>query len=74
MNRKDLFGILYVSAWVIIWGSFGSIIDLPLLQADVYIPGSIGQVTTFAVSAIISILVSVLLFSRASNFFLKESD
>ena len=64
MTKKDWFGIAYVSIWVIIWGTIGSLIDLPLLNAEIYIAGSIGQVATFFVTALISIAVSIFLYPK----------
>ncbi len=61
---KILVGIVYVSTWVLIWGTFGSFIDFPLLQNEVYSAGSIGQITTFSISALISIVFGFLLFKR----------
>lgn len=69
MTKKDWFGIAYVSIWVVIWGSFGSIVDLPLLNAGIYLPGSIGQITTFSISALISFLVGFLIFPKLTKFF-----
>ena len=64
MSKKDWFGIGYVSAWVLIWGTIGSLIDLPFLNSEIYLPGSIGQVTTFIVTAIISVIIAVLLYPK----------
>tara|TARA_B100000161_G_scaffold260766_1_gene228183 strand:- start:1108 stop:1320 length:213 start_codon:yes stop_codon:yes gene_type:complete len=47
---------LYISVWVIIWGTLGSFIDYPLYKNKVYIEGSIYQYLTFTITAIISIL------------------
>ena len=64
MSKKDWFGIGYVSAWVLIWGTIGSLIDLPFLNSEIFLPGSIGQVTTFIVTAIISVIIGVLLYPK----------
>ena len=61
MNKKTLVGISYVSAWVIIWGTIGSLIDFYFLQ-NTYLPGSFGQFLTFVITAIISSTVAVYLF------------
>tara|TARA_B100000242_G_scaffold164926_1_gene117806 strand:+ start:657 stop:887 length:231 start_codon:yes stop_codon:yes gene_type:complete len=47
---------LYISVWVIIWGTLGSFIDYPLYKNQIYLEGSIYQYLTFAITAIISIL------------------
>ena len=40
-ENKNLKVILYISVWVIIWGSVGSLIDYPLYKAEIYSEGSI---------------------------------
>ena len=64
MSKKDWFGIGYVSAWVLIWGTIGSLIDLPFLNSEIYLPGSVGQVTTFIVTAVISVIIGVFLYPK----------
>ena len=64
MTKKDWLGIGYVSAWVVVWGTIASLIDYPLLQANIYTPNSVGQITTFALSALISILIGIWLFPK----------
>ena len=49
MNKKTLVGVSYVSAWVIVWGTIGSIIDFYFLQ-NTYLPGSAGQFLTSTAS------------------------
>tara|TARA_B100000700_G_scaffold297357_1_gene362162 strand:- start:158 stop:370 length:213 start_codon:yes stop_codon:yes gene_type:complete len=61
MNKKTLLGISYVSAWIIIWGTIGSLIDFYFLQ-NTYLPGSLGQLLTFMITAIISSIVAIYLF------------
>ena len=61
MNKKTLVGVSYVSAWIIIWGTIGSLIDFYFLQ-DTYLPGSLGQFSTFIVTAIISSIVATNIF------------
>ena len=55
---------LYISAWVIIWGTLGSLIDYPLYKNNIYLEGSIYQYLTFAITAIISIV--------SAKFFYKK--
>ena len=45
---------LYISVWVIIWGTIGSLVDFPLYKNKIYLEGSIYQYLTFTVTAIIS--------------------
>jgi len=57
---------LYISVWVIIWGTFGSFIDYPLYKNQVYLEGSIYQYLTFTITAIISII--------SAKFFYKKLE
>ena len=57
---------LYISAWVIIWGTIGSLIDYPLYKNKIYLEGSIYQYLTFSIAAIISII--------CAKFFYKKLD
>jgi len=59
MLKKGLFGFTYVSVWVMIWGTIGSLVDLPFLNADIYSAGSTGQATTFVITALISVAIGV---------------
>jgi len=52
-NQLKIF--LYISVWVIIWGTIGSLIDFPLYKNNIYQEGSIYQYLTFTVTAVISI-------------------
>ncbi len=62
MTKKDLLGIAYVSIFVIIWGTIGSLIDFPLLKINLYEAGSLGQLTTFLITALGCSLLGVKLF------------
>ena len=55
---------LYVSAWVIIWGTLGSFIDYPLYKNNIYMEGSIYQYLTFIITAFISILSAKFFFKK----------
>tara|TARA_Y100001968_G_scaffold281318_1_gene278494 strand:+ start:1691 stop:1903 length:213 start_codon:yes stop_codon:yes gene_type:complete len=61
MNKKTLVGISYVSAWIIIWGTLGSLIDFYFLQKT-YTPGSLGQFLTFIITATVSSIIGIYLF------------
>jgi len=61
MNKKTLVGVSYVSAWIIIWGTIGSLIDFYFLQGT-YLPGSLGQFSTFIITAIVSSIVATYIF------------
>ena len=56
--------ILYISIWIIIWGTLGSLIDYPLYKNKIYSEGSIYQYLTFAITAFISII--------SAKFFYKK--
>ena len=58
--------ILYISIWVIIWGTLSSFIDYPLYKNEIYLEGSIYQYLTFTITAIISIV--------SAKFFYKKLD
>ncbi len=70
MNKKTLVGVSYVSAWIIIWGTIGSLVDFYFLQ-NTYLPGSIGQFTTFIVTALISSVLAIYMFPTINNKFIS---
>ena len=70
MNKKTLVGISYVSAWIIIWGTIGSLVDFYFLQ-NTYLPGSLGQFSTFIITALISLIVAIYMFSTINNKFIS---
>ena len=55
---------LYISLWVIIWGTVGSLIDYPLYKNNIYIEGSIYQYLTFAFTALVSILSAKFIYKK----------
>jgi len=69
MNKKTLVGVSYVSSWIIIWGTIGSIIDFYFLQ-NTYLPGSLGQYSTFIISAIVSSIIAVYVFPAINSRFI----
>ena len=70
MNKKTLVGVSYVSAWVIIWGTIGSLIDFYFLQ-NTYLPGSLGQFLTFIITAAISSIAAIYMFPTINNKFIS---
>ena len=70
MNKKTLIGVSYVSAWVIIWGTIGSLIDFYFLQ-NTYLPGSLGQYLTFIITAFISAVTAIYMFPTINNKFIS---
>ena len=55
---------LYISVWVIIWGTLASFIDYPLYKNNIYLEGSIYQYLTFTITAIISIVSAKLISQK----------
>ncbi len=55
---------LYISVWVIIWGTLGSFIDYPLYKNKIYLEGSIYQYLTFIVTAMISFICAKFLYKK----------
>ena len=70
MNKKTLVGVSYVSAWVIVWGTVGSLIDFYFLQ-NTYVPGSLGQFSTFIITALISSISAIYLFPTINKRFIS---
>tara|TARA_B100000700_G_C14268227_1_gene500211 strand:- start:65 stop:298 length:234 start_codon:yes stop_codon:yes gene_type:complete len=68
MTNKIIFGILYVSIWIVTWGSVASLIDLPLLNADIYIPGSLGQFITFSITGTLSTIIALIAFPIINEY------
>ena len=55
---------LYISVWIIIWGTIGSLVDYPLYKNKIYLEGSIYQYLTFTVTAMISIICAKFLYKK----------
>ena len=70
MNKKTLVGISYVSAWIMIWGTIGSLIDFYFLQ-NTYLPGSLGQFSTFIITAFVSSITAIYIFPIINNRFIS---
>ena len=66
MNKKTIVGVSYVSTWIIIWGTVGSLIDFYFLQ-NTYLPGSVGQFSTFIITAFISSITAIYVFPAIKN-------
>jgi len=56
--------ILYISVWVIIWGSIASLIDLPFLKNGIYSEGDLGQYFTFSFTAMFTIIFAKNIFNK----------
>ena len=74
MKKKDLLSIAYISLIIIIWGSLGSLIDYPLLQANIYTAGSIGQLLTFSITGLIFTVLGIKFFPKIKNLLGEENN
>jgi|TARA_Y200000002_G_scaffold118874_1_gene97320 hypothetical protein len=66
--NSTLRGVVYVSVWVVIWGTVASLMDWLLLAGEVYGTGSSGQAVTFIAYA----AATVVLATRFSDRFLTS--
>jgi hypothetical protein len=57
-------GVLYVSAWVLSWGTAASLADAVLLQREAYAAGSSGQAITFVSYGLATMVLAVRLSKR----------
>ncbi len=57
-------GVLYVSVWVVLWGTAASIADFVLLEREAYASGSSGQAITFVSYGIATVVLAVRLAAR----------
>ena len=63
-------GGLYVSVWVVLWGTVASLIDWVLLAGEVYGPGSFGQASRFIAYGAATVVLAV----RLSGRFLAQEE
>jgi len=63
-------GVLYVSVWVMLWGTAASLADFVLLERGAYDAGTSGQAITFASYGIAAVVLAVKLSGR----FLKAEE
>lgn len=63
-------GVLYVSVWVMLWGTAASLADFVLLERGAYDAGTSGQAITFASYGIAAVVLAVKLSGR----FLKQPE
>jgi hypothetical protein len=57
-------GVLYVSVWVMLWGTAASLADTVLLERGAYGAGSTGQAVTFVSYGIAAVVLAVKLSGR----------
>ena len=60
-------GVLYVSIWVLLWGTAASLADFVLLEREVYSPGTAAQAITFAGYGAAAVVLAVRLAGRFLN-------
>ncbi len=68
--NPTLKGIVYVSVWVLLWGTAASLADFVLLERGAYDAGTAGQGITFASYGIAAVVLAVRLAGR----FLKPPE
>ena len=57
-------GVLYVSVWVMLWGTASSLADFVLLERGAYATGTPGQAITFVSYGIAAVVLAVKLSGR----------
>lgn len=62
--NPTLRGVLYVSVWVMLWGTAASIADFVLLERGAYPAGGIGQAITFVSYGLASVVLAIRLSKR----------
>jgi hypothetical protein len=68
--NPTLKGIVYVSVWVMLWGTAASLADFVLLERGAYATGTAGQAITFASYGLAAVVLAV----RLSGRFLKPLE
>lgn len=62
--------VVYVSVWVVLWGTAASLADFMLLERKAYDSGSLGQGITFVSYGVAAVVLALRLSAR----FLKQAD
>jgi hypothetical protein len=62
--NSTLRGVVYVSVWVMLWGTAASLADFVLLQRGAYEGGTAGQAVTFASYGLAAVVLAVRLSRR----------
>jgi hypothetical protein len=62
--NPTLKGVVYVSVWVLLWGTLASLADFVLLERGTYEAGTAGQWVTFASYGIAAAVLAVRLAGR----------
>jgi hypothetical protein len=62
--NQSIKGFLYVSVWVLLWGTAASLADFVLLERGAYASGTPGQAITFVSYAIAAVVLAFKLSGR----------
>ncbi|WP_411871192.1 hypothetical protein [Vulcanococcus limneticus] len=62
--NPTLKGVLYVSVWVLLWGTAASLADTVLLTRGAYDAGTAGQAVTFTTYSLAAVVLAVRLAGR----------
>ena len=62
--NQTLRGVLYVSVWVLLWGTAASLADFVLLERGAYATGTSGQAITFASYGLAAVVLAIRLSGR----------
>lgn len=68
--NQSVKGVLYVSVWVMFWGTAASLADFVLLERGAYETGTAGQAITFVSYGV----AAVVLAFKLSGRFLRTND
>jgi hypothetical protein len=66
--NPTLRGVVYVSVWVMLWGTAASLADFVLLERGAYGAGTAGQAITFVSYGMAAVVLAV----RLSGRFLRQ--
>jgi hypothetical protein len=67
-SAKDIRnGVIYVSVWVLIWGTLASVADAILLGRGAYETGTSGQALTFAAYGVAAVVLAIRYSPRFLN-------
>jgi hypothetical protein len=67
-------GVVYVSVWVLIWGTLASVADAILLGRGAYETGTSGQALTFAAYGVAAVVLAIRYAPRYLNTDAENSE
>jgi len=62
--NQSVKGVLYVSVWVMLWGTAASLADFVLLERGAYETGTAGQAITFVSYGVAAVVLAFKLSGR----------